>query len=73
MYFENHELWSNTGRTKRYVIEMLIDCDIGKIDSNKLRTSDLIEHCQNRKAAGAAPATIYHNIAYLRSTMKEAL
>jgi integrase len=73
MYFENHALWSNTGRTKRYVIEMLIDCDIGKIDSNILKTSDLIEHCENRKAAGASPATIYHDIAYLRSVMKEAL
>ena len=73
MYFENHELWNNTGRTKRYVIEMLIDCEISKIQSNKLRTSDLITHCMNRKEAGAGPATIYHDIAYLRSVMKKAL
>ncbi|MCP4985536.1 MAG: site-specific integrase [Colwellia sp.] len=73
MYFENQELWDNTGRTKRYVIQMLIDCDISKKQSNKLRTSDLITHCRNRKAAGAAPATIYHDIAYLRSVMKKAL
>lgn len=73
MYFENNTLWSNIGRTKRYVIEMLIDCDISKIQRNKLKTSDLITHCINRKGAGARPATTYHDIAYLRSVMKKAL
>ncbi|MDO6426250.1 site-specific integrase [Thalassotalea sp. 1_MG-2023] len=71
-YFENADLWNKTGRTKRYVIKMLMDSDISKILSNELRTSDLIEHCKNRRAAGAGPATIYHDIAYLRSVMKKA-
>lgn len=71
-YMITPELWNNTGRTKRYVIQLLRDCDIAKIDSNSLLTSDLIEHCKNRKAAGAKPATIYHDIAYLRSVMKKA-
>lgn len=66
------DLWDNTGRTKRYVIKMLRDCDIANIESNQLRTSDLIEHCKNRRGAGAKPATIYHDIAYLRSVMKKA-
>ena len=72
LYYENNELWENTGRTKRYVIMMLIDCDISRINSNELKTSDLIEHCRNRKNAGTSPATIYHDIAYLRSVMKKA-
>ena len=72
MYMNDRDLWDKTGRTKQYVIRMLRDCDIAKIDSNKLKTSDLIEHCRNRKAAGAKPATIYHDIAYLRSVMKKA-
>ncbi|MCG7551949.1 site-specific integrase [Pseudoalteromonas sp. Of11M-6] len=73
LYYENHDLWEKTGRTKRYVIQMLMDCDIAKIDSNKLKTSDLIEHCQNRRDAGAGVSTIYHDVAYLRSVMKKAL
>ena len=73
LYFEDHDLWGKTGRTKRYVIKMLMDCDIAKIKSDSLKTSDLIEHCKNRRAAGAGPATIYHDIAYLRSVMKKAL
>jgi len=72
MYFENHKLWESTGRTKRFVIKMLMDCDIANVLSNELKTSDLIEHCKNRQAAGAGPATMYHDIAYLRSVMKKA-
>ncbi len=72
MFINDRDLWDNTGRTKRYVILMLRDCDIGEIDSRELKTSDLVEHCRNRRGAGAKPATIYHDIAYLRSVMKKA-
>lgn len=71
-FYENAELWNATGRTKRYVIKMLMDCDISKVLSSELKTSDLIEHCKNRRSAGAGAATIYHDIAYLRSVMKKA-
>jgi len=71
MFFEDADLWNATGRTKRYVIKMLMDCDISLVLSNELKTSDLIEHCKNRRSAGAGPATIYHDIAYLRSVMKK--
>lgn len=71
-YMNDRDLWDKTGRTKQYVIKMLHDCDIAMTQSNKLLTSDLIEHCRNRRAAGAKPATIYHDIAYLRSVMKKA-
>ncbi|MCF2825694.1 MULTISPECIES: tyrosine-type recombinase/integrase [unclassified Pseudoalteromonas] len=73
LYYEDHDLWSKTGRTKRYVIKMLMDCDLSQIDSNELRTSHLIEHCRHRRNAGASPPTIYHDIAYLRSVMKKAM
>ncbi len=66
------DLWDNTGRTKQYVIKMLRDCYIAKVQTNRLTTADLIEHCKNRKGAGAQPATIYHDVAYLRSVMKKA-
>lgn len=72
MYMADRDLWNNTGRTKRYVLQLLRDCDIANIDSNSLRTSDLIEHCKNRRDAGTKPVTIYHDIAYLRSVMKKA-
>lgn len=33
LYIEDKHLWDNTGRTKRYVIQMLRDCEIAKIQS----------------------------------------
>lgn len=71
-FMEEPDLWDKTGRTKQYVIKMLRDCDIAKVETNELRTSDIIQHCKNRKAAGAGGATIYHDVAYLRSVMKKA-
>jgi integrase len=72
-FINDRFLWDSTGRTKQYVIKMLSDCDIANIQTDLLRTSDIIEHCKNRLAAGAKPQTIYHDIAYLRSVMKKAL
>ncbi len=71
-FMADRDLWDKTGRTKRYVLRLLRDCDIAKINSKEIRTSDLIEHCRNRRSGGAGPATIYHDIAYLRSVMKKA-
>ena len=73
LYYNNHHLWENTGRTKRYVIQMLRDSDIATVLTDELKSSDLIEHCKTRQAAGAGPATTYHDITYLRSVMKIAL
>lgn len=72
-FIDDRNLWDNTGRTKQYVIRMLRDCNIATIQSDSLKTSDLIDHCKNRKASGTKPQTIYHDIAYLRSVMKKAL
>ncbi|MFY2510457.1 tyrosine-type recombinase/integrase [Vibrio pectenicida] len=72
LFVGERDLWDNTGRTKQYVIKMLRDCNIADVQTNKLTTADLIQHCKDRKAAGAMPATIYHDIAYLRSVMKKA-
>lgn len=72
-FIDDRNLWDNTGRTKQYVIKMLRDSDIATVQSEQLKTSDLIKHCKNRKAGGTKPQTIYHDIAYLRSVMKKAL
>ncbi|BDU38709.1 tyrosine-type recombinase/integrase [Vibrio nigripulchritudo] len=72
LYMSERDLWDNTGRTKQFVIKMLRDCNIANERTNDLTTSDLIAHCKDRKAAGAQPVTIYHDIAYLRSVMKKA-
>jgi len=72
-FMDDQSLWDNTGRTKQYVIKMLRDCDIAKVQSDQLKTRDIIEHCKNRKETGTKPQTVYHDIAYLRSVMKKSL
>ncbi len=72
-FINDADLWASTGRTKRYVVEMLRDCPIASVLSNELKSSDLISHCKMRREAGAGGATIYHDVAYLRSVMKTAL
>jgi len=72
-FMDDRFLWDNTGRTKQYVIRMLRDCDIANIQSDKLKTSDLISHCKDRLGTGTKPQTIYHDVAYLRSVMKKAM
>jgi hypothetical protein len=73
LYINDVDLWTATGRTKQYVIKMVRDCPIANILSNELKSSDLITHCKMRRDAGAGGATIYHDVAYLRSVMKIAL
>ena len=51
LYYNDHHLWENTGRTKRYVIQMLTDCEIANVLTDELKSSDLIEHCKIRKTA----------------------
>ncbi|NQY65158.1 MAG: hypothetical protein HRT38_15830 [Alteromonadaceae bacterium] len=41
LYYNDHHLWNNTGRTKRYVIQMLRDCEISNVLTNELKSSDL--------------------------------
>ena len=70
LFINDKDLWDKTGRTKRYVVNMLRDCEIANVMSNELKSSDLIAHCRLRRDAGAGPSTIYHDVAYLRSVMK---
>lgn len=69
-YIAEGSIWDRVGRTKRYVIKLLRDCDISNVPTNKLSPQHIIAHCKNRRAAGAGPATVYHDVSYLRAVMK---
>ncbi|HHQ4779334.1 TPA: hypothetical protein ACSP0C_003084 [Aeromonas veronii] len=55
------------GKTKAYCLNLAADCDIAKLNADKLTIKDLVDHCQARRDAGASPATIAHDISYLGS------
>ncbi len=72
LYMNDKDLFDNDGRTKQFCIRLLRDCEISKIYTNELKVSDLIEHCRSRRSTGTKPATISHDISYLKAVMKKA-
>lgn len=53
-------------------LRMLLNYDIAGIQTNALRGSDLVEHCEIRKQdlSRPSPATLYHDITNIISSMK---
>ncbi|WP_277972733.1 site-specific integrase [Pantoea agglomerans] len=71
-YIADPELGGKAGRTKRYVLDMLIDCDIAQIKLNELEVASIIEHCRSRQSAGAGPATVAQDVTYLSGVLAAA-
>lgn len=72
LYLDDPDLGGKAGRTKRYTLNMLCDCDIANIQVHQLEERDLIQHCRDRRGAGAGPATINQDISFLRAVFKSA-
>ncbi|EHE4123918.1 site-specific integrase [Salmonella enterica subsp. enterica serovar Bareilly] len=71
-YINDPNLGGKAGRTKRYVLNTLLDCDIAEILLKDLSTSNIIEHCRQRNGAGAGPSTVSHDVSYLASVLASA-
>ncbi|MEX5371720.1 tyrosine-type recombinase/integrase [Klebsiella pneumoniae] len=71
-YINDPNLGGKAGRTKRYVLDMLLDCNIAETPLTDLSTSHVIEHCRHRNGAGAGPSTINHDVSYLSSVLASA-
>lgn len=61
-----------SGRTKRYVLDMLIDSDVAYFKLSELQVSHIVDHCRYRASLGATPSTINHDISYLSSVLSSA-
>jgi len=70
LFIADNELWDRCGRTKQYVIKLLRDCDMANRPVNEISIDDLVNHCRLRRDAGAGPATVYHDVAYLKGLLK---
>lgn len=71
-YINDPALGGKAGRTKTYVLNMLVDCDIASIKLVDLQDHHIIDHCRDRAAAGAGPATVAHDLSYLSSVLSSA-
>ncbi|MBB9312254.1 site-specific integrase, partial [Escherichia coli] len=71
-YLNDPNAGGKAGRTKRYVLELLMDSDISALKLSELTENDVIEHCRLRNNAGAGPATVSHDVSYLGSVLDAA-
>ena len=69
-YISDEQLWENVKRSRRYVVNILRDSTLSKIQTDELSTQNLIEYCRLRNVAGASPSTVRIDISVLRSTMR---
>ncbi len=60
------------GLTKSNVLRLVSDCDISDLILSELKAHHIVEHCKQRKEAGAGKATISHDVSYIRSVLKAA-
>ena len=60
------------GRTKRNVLELLMSCNIATEDATNLKPHHIVDHCKVRNEGGAGPATVSHDISYLRAVFRSA-
>lgn len=74
MYIEHPRLSKKIGRTKGFVLRALLNYDIANITASKLRSDDLIQHCEFRlnDDTKPTPQTVYHDIIYLKSVIRTA-
>lgn len=68
-YVKEVEQSKPLGRTKLYVLKMLLDYPIAEIPAAEISPSDLLEHCRARAKEGAGPATVAHDVSYLKSIL----
>ncbi|MDX7990856.1 tyrosine-type recombinase/integrase [Xenorhabdus littoralis] len=71
-YINDPSLGKKAGRTKQYVLQMLLDSDLAKLTLAELSVSHIVEYCKQRKSTGITPSTINHDVSYLTSVLKSA-
>ncbi|MBD2784445.1 site-specific integrase [Xenorhabdus sp. DI] len=71
-YINDPDLGGKAGRTKKYVLGMLLDSDLAKLALSELSVSHVIEYCKQRYSTGITPSTINHDVSYLTSVLKSA-
>ncbi|CDL79825.1 Phage integrase (fragment) [Xenorhabdus cabanillasii JM26] len=71
-YLNDPDLGGKAGKTKKYVLNMLLDSDLSKLTLSELSVSHIIEYCKQRRSTGITPSTINHDVSYLTSVLKSA-
>ncbi|QYJ79438.1 tyrosine-type recombinase/integrase [Shewanella acanthi] len=54
------------GRTKLFLLKLLGDCDIAKVNLDELKPLHIIEHCKQRRSAGTGASTLAIDVSVIR-------
>ncbi|ABN63061.1 tyrosine-type recombinase/integrase [Shewanella baltica] len=57
---------SSIGRSKRFCLRLLSDCDIAKLNLTDIKPHHIIDHCKLRRSAGTGPSTIAVDVSVIR-------
>ncbi len=68
--FEDESIDATIGRSKRYGLNLISDCDIAKRPIDQLKTKDIINHCKLRRASGTGASTVATDISFMRWVFK---
>lgn len=60
------------GRSKRYSLQMIKDCDISLVSTDELKAKHIVDFCKDRKLSGASKSTIAVDVSNLRSVLRSA-
>ncbi|CDH24795.1 site-specific integrase [Xenorhabdus bovienii] len=71
-YINDPNLGGKAKKTKRVMLNMLLNSELSKLLLSELSVSHIIEHCKQRHSTGLAPSTIIHDVIYLSLVLKSA-
>lgn len=64
--FDDDNLCGSIGRSKRFCLRLLADCDIAKVKLDDLKPHHIIDHCKHRRASGTGASTLSIDVSVLR-------
>ncbi|QOD81852.1 tyrosine-type recombinase/integrase [Chromobacterium haemolyticum] len=60
---------NSLGRSKGYVLELLLRSSIAELKVSVLTAGEVVSHCQARRAGGTGPATVFQDVSALRTVL----
>lgn len=62
----DHNIDASIGRSKRYCLKLLADCELANVPIDELKPHHIIEHCKLRRSSGTGPATVAIDVSVIR-------
>lgn len=64
--FADENISSSIGRSKRFCLQLIADCDIAKVKLDEIKPHHIVEHCKQRKTSGTGASTLAIDVSAIR-------